>query len=90
MISSAPELAYQLTLPCSLGFLDPHALNVSEMPALLTEEATILPWKLAISCCHKHVIIILTLENQLWLVVPKDCHGLLRTFLPVIVGICEE
>lgn len=63
MTNSAPELLHELILPCSLGFLDHRASNVSGMPAHLIEEATLLQWKLATTHCHKHVIIILALEN---------------------------
>lgn len=80
MTSSAPEFLHELTLPWSLDFLDPGASNVSGIPAHLCEEATLLPWKLAASHCHKHVIIILILQHQLCLAVLEDCHGLLSIF----------
>lgn len=80
MTSSAPEFLHELTLPWSLDFLDPGASNVSGIPAHLCEEATLLPWKLAASHCHKHMIIILILQHRLCLAVLEDCHGLLSIF----------
>lgn len=80
MTSSAPELLHELKLPCSLGFCDVRASNVSGMPSYLHKAAALLLWKLASSRCHKRVIIILALENQLCLAVMEDCHGLLRIF----------
>lgn len=70
MTGSAPDLLCELIVPCSLSFLDPCASNVSGMPAHPNEEVTLLPRKLTTSHCHKHGIIILTLENQLCLAAP--------------------
>lgn len=84
MTGSAPDLLCELILPCRLSFLDPCASNVSGMPAHPNEEVTLLPWKLTTSHCHKHGIIILTLENQLCLAALEDCHGLLRIFYQLL------